>query len=355
VGLEVQKIGSLFRGHLRSRAVAACVALSVAAVLAGCATQTIVKTVPAVPVSGNSVHAAPSQSSTGSDQDAKLGDTLTLTGNGGEAIAVTVNQVMDPLQVSQYEQPDAGQRFIGVQITLKNVGSIPYSDAPSNGAALLSNINEQAKAQIVTGGPCGNDFQSSANIAPGDTQQGCIPFEMPTGQTANAFQFTLNSGFGHDTGQWSLAGAVTNGSASPTSSAGAANSEPSSTATNSSNASTSSPCNEGPCKVAGLPNQCSTGLASTQGVSCGLASNLFYEYFKAQQNGGDASSLSAWSPASKQYYSADCSTGDGVISCSVSGTDDPSAQVMFTQGAMSAYSSQQASSFAANHDLGPKG
>ncbi len=53
-----------------------------------------------------------------------MGDTLTLTGNGGESMAVTVDGVMDPLQVGPDDQADSGQRFVGIQITLKNIGSV---------------------------------------------------------------------------------------------------------------------------------------------------------------------------------------------------------------------------------------
>jgi hypothetical protein len=183
--------------------------------LTACGTQTIVRTVTsAAPASGSSSTSTSastsSSSSAGASQQAKVGDTLTLNGsNSGESLAVTVDGVMDPLTVGPDDQADSGQRFVGVQITLKNVGSSAYSDSPSNGATLLSDSNEQAQSQIVTGGPCGNGFQSSVNIAPGDTQQGCIPFEMPNGQSPNTFQFTLNSGFANQTGQWSLAGANT--------------------------------------------------------------------------------------------------------------------------------------------------
>jgi hypothetical protein len=86
-----------------------------------------------------------------------------------------------------------------------------------------------------------------------------------------------------------------------------------------------------------------------------MASNLFYEYYQAQQNGGNTSALSVWSPVTRQYYNATCTPGDGVISCSVSGTTDPGATVDLTQAALDAYSPQQAASYAANHDLGPNG
>lgn len=211
--------------------------LLVAGVVGGCGSQTIVKTViytggSSTPVStanpGGATSAASSGSS-GQSQPAAVGDTLTLQGDSGERMAVTVDGVMDPLAVGPDDQADSGQRFVGVQITLKNVGSVPYSDSPSNGATLLSNQNEQAQGEIVSGGPCGNGFQSSANVASGDTQQGCIPFEMPNGETPASFQFTLSSGFADQTGQWSLAGATTGASTAPTD-ATSTSSEPARTA-----------------------------------------------------------------------------------------------------------------------------
>ena len=86
-----------------------------------------------------------------------------------------------------------------------------------------------------------------------------------------------------------------------------------------------------------------------------MANNLFYEYYEGRQSGGGTQTLSVWSPTTKQYYPASCSTANGVITCSVSGTSDPNAQVQITQAALDAYSPQQASSYAAKHDLGPNG
>lgn len=121
--------------------------LPVAAVLTGCGTQTIVKT---VTTSGTSTTCT--QASAARRQQAKVGDTLTLKGSDGESMAVTVNQVMDPLQAGSYDQPESGQRLVGIQITLKNVGSVAYSDSPSNGSTLISNTNEQARVRSSVAG-----------------------------------------------------------------------------------------------------------------------------------------------------------------------------------------------------------
>jgi hypothetical protein len=189
---------------------------------AGCGSTTVIKqvahtvtrTATAAVASGTTGASATAQTGatgTSAARQAAVGDTLRLSGQSGEALAVTVDAVMDPLTVGQFDEADGGDRYVGVQITLKNVGPVAYSDSPSNGATLLGSDDQQAESELVAGGPCGNDFSSSVNIAPGDLQQGCLAFELPEGKSAGSFQFTLDSGFAGQTGQWSLAGADTAG------------------------------------------------------------------------------------------------------------------------------------------------
>lgn len=311
--------------------------------VAGCGTQTIIRTV----TEGR--QAATTTQPASPTQRAEVGGTLTLAGNGGESMAVTVDRVMDPLQVAPYDHAGSGQRYVGVQITLKNVGFVAYLDSPSNGATLLSNANQQATSETVSAGPCGNFFASSANIAPGNTQQGCIAFEMPMGQTPATFRFTLNSGVANQTGQWSLTGGTTNtGSASITTTRSATGGN-----AVSATGKASSACTGGPCVLSRMPHQCPPGLAATQSISCALARNVFYEYYQATQNHGDAAALSAWSPFSKRYYRATCYTGDDLIDCSISGTTDPNAEVLISNDVMEDYTPQQARAYAAKTDIGP--
>lgn len=107
--------------------------------------------------------------------------------------------------------------------------------------------------------------------------------------------------------------------------------------------------------VGSLPKHCSPGLTATLGISCELASNTFYEYYRAVQNGRDTTALQAWSPATRQYYTANCSKGSGVITCRITGTTDPNAAVQITQAALDNYTPQHARDYAQNHDLGPNG
>lgn len=285
-------------------------AMTVVGGLVGCGTQTIVKTVNA-PNQGAATSTATSTSQAQHAQQARVGDPLTLTGAGGLSMAVTVDQVMDPLQVGEDDQADSGQRYVGVQITLKNVGSVAYSDSPSNGATLLSNTNEQAQSEVVSGGPCSNDFGSSANIASGDTQQGCLAFELPTGETPSTFQFTLNSGFADQTGQWSLAGAVATTSATGTGPSGASSGSGSSAGT-----------------------QCDANISAGPDTSCPFAENVFKAYYQTYKaNGAQNATVTTSSPVTGQTYSMQCAINGGTVTC----TGGDNAMVTFPLHAIQVY------------------
>lgn len=107
--------------------------------------------------------------------------------------------------------------------------------------------------------------------------------------------------------------------------------------------------------TAPLANQCSSGVSTSHAITCELAGNVFYEYYRAVQRGGDTTGLSVWSPATKQYYTANCSKSADVTSCRLSGTTEPDAEVQITQAAFDAYTSENAHDYAQNHDLGPRG
>jgi hypothetical protein len=164
-----------------------------------------------------------------------------------------------------------------------------------------------------------------------------------TGNTGNAGSASSNTGNTGNTGSTS----------SNTGNTGNTGSTSSNTGNTGNTGSTSS--NTGNTGSTGLPNHCSRGVDATQSISCGLASNVFYEYYTATQAGGTATTLSAWSSATKKYYDVSCSPGAAVVTCTISGATDPNAEVDLTQSALSAYSPQQASTYTANADVGPNG
>lgn len=134
---------------------------------------------------------------------AKVGDSITLSGNEeGLEVKVTVMTVQDPAKnLEAFTSPSKGGRFIGIQLKLENVGSVVYADAPTNSAVLIDTSGQGHDATFAT---LKTEFNSNLRIQPGASQVGFIPFEIPKKAKLATFQFTLESGFGPETGEWTL-------------------------------------------------------------------------------------------------------------------------------------------------------
>lgn len=101
-----------------------------------------------------------------------------------------------------------------------------------------------------------------------------------------------------------------------------------------------------------LPNQCDPNISTSANVTCGFAENTFYEYYQA--SGGDptqSKTIQAWSPTTHQYYTEDCTSSGDAVDCAYGNSND----VRLTASGLSAYSSDQAASYAQSHELGPNG
>jgi hypothetical protein len=127
---------------------------------------------------------------------------LTLDGLQGVRLTVKPLRVLDPVQLGQFDQPKSGRRVVGIRVRIRNRGGEAYSDAPGNGARLVTRSGKRVKARITVTGNCRTD--SSLRVAPGKAKTVCITFEVPQGQRARSFRWTPNSGFGDDTGEWRL-------------------------------------------------------------------------------------------------------------------------------------------------------
>jgi hypothetical protein len=141
----------------------------------------------------------------GQNTDAPIGSPQVLEGNDGSKVAVTVLQVTDPATGQDGYIPKPGNRYVGVQIRLGNVGTAPYDDSPENGAILVDDHGEQHYADLaeIT---AGGGFGGHVTLGAEDARTGYIVFQLPQGLHAHLLQFALDSGFGPSMGQWALDG-----------------------------------------------------------------------------------------------------------------------------------------------------
>ena len=135
---------------------------------------------------------------------AGIGSAIVLAGNSsGEKMTVTVTKVWAHAEpASQFDTADAGDRLFAVQFRLADTGSIAYSDSPSNGAVVVDSAGQSYQSTLDNAAEC-TSFPGTENIAAGASGLGCIVFEVPVKAKITAVQFTLDSGMGPQTGQWS--------------------------------------------------------------------------------------------------------------------------------------------------------
>jgi hypothetical protein len=156
---------------------------------------------------GTTVKTAPEGRHATGASELGIGGTATLEGErSGERVEATLAAYKESVSGGEYDQPQQGMRYVAITLRLKNVGSVVYSDSPSNGATILTAEGRQGKTAVLTAGECSEGFAESVRIAPGESQEGCVAFELPERETAARVQWTPSSGYGEQTAEWSLAG-----------------------------------------------------------------------------------------------------------------------------------------------------
>lgn len=155
-----------------------------------------------------------STTTTEAPTELKIGSTATLKGQqSGEQVEATVVAYKETISPGEYDQPQSGMKFVAINLKLKNTGTATYSDSPSNGATILTANGQHGKTAILTGGECSEGFSESVKILPDESQEGCLPFEVPEGATPAKVQWTPSSGYGPETAEWSLSSAPAPGEA----------------------------------------------------------------------------------------------------------------------------------------------
>jgi hypothetical protein len=304
----------------------------VALTAAGCgsSTTTIIETVQ-VPASTTATRTATATTTESSADDnpapprvPTVGDALTLRGFD-TTMRVKLLDVLDPATIGEFDSVDG--RLVGVRVKMTNVGDHAYSDSPSNGALLITRDDEQADPTLMSGGDCAGSFSSSTKIAPGSARVGCIAFDVPNGKQLKTFQFTLDSGFADESGEWRIAGV--SASDAPSKSV-----QPSAVDT-------------GGEAVDATPEMsaCDSNISvDPRTTTCPFANNVFWEYW----TGGQVAEVSAWSTALQRYVDVTCQSGERVVCAGREGS-----RISFPESAVEAYSQSQADDYASSHEVGP--
>ena len=192
---------------MHARAQLAAIATAAALALTACSGgSTVTDTPKAAPsASKDATTETPAEETPAAPKVAKVGDTIALKGtDDGSKLDVTVVKVSDPAKSSdEFFAPEQGKRWIGVQFRLVNTGTIAYSDSPSNGTKIADSEGQQFTSTFadITAGP---SMASGVNLKPGAKALGWVVFEVPKASKGMTVQFTMDSGFADQTGEWKL-------------------------------------------------------------------------------------------------------------------------------------------------------
>jgi hypothetical protein len=139
-----------------------------------------------------------------SSKPAGIGDTINVTDDSGDKLAVTLVKVdLHAKSTDGFSTPPSGDVYYAAQVRIKNIGSSAWSDSPSNCMVVKDAKGQTFQPDIVSSISSGPMMADPANLAAGDSSLGWIVFDVAKGDTVTQVQFTPLSGMGDDTAQWS--------------------------------------------------------------------------------------------------------------------------------------------------------
>jgi hypothetical protein len=122
----------------------------------------------------------------------------------GDDLSVTATQIVDPATAASGSGlPDAGYRFVAVELNLANQSTTNSIEGNVNySTTAIGSDGQTYTADFGTVSECTNVNFGDFDLPSGDSGTGCVVFQLPTNVTIQTIQFSLASGY-LDTAAWS--------------------------------------------------------------------------------------------------------------------------------------------------------
>lgn len=173
-------------------AVSAAVVL-VAAVATSCSTQAAQ---PDEPVASSTPEQSPAPKPA-----AHVGATLDLMRIGGQQIAVTLTEVINPATVPNgWGEP--GKTYVAAKVTIENAGTTTIVGNSNSDVSVVGSDKQDHAADFATVTECKDFVYGWFLLAAGASTTGCVVFALPQGVTPVKVRYSPSSGISHDVGEW---------------------------------------------------------------------------------------------------------------------------------------------------------
>lgn len=133
-----------------------------------------------------------------------IGATQQVQDMNKNTLAVTIAQLIDPATgTDEFNQPNAGYRFVAVDMGLSNQSTGTISDDANVDVDVIGTDNQAYPADFDSVAECTNFSYGEFTLLPGGTESGCVVFQLPSGVNAKLVQFSLGYGY-LDVAQWTV-------------------------------------------------------------------------------------------------------------------------------------------------------
>lgn len=132
---------------------------------------------------------------------AHLGQTLDLMRIGGQKIAVTLTDVIDPATVPNgWGAPH--KHYVATKLRVENAGTTTIVGNRNSDVSLVGSDDQKYEADFATVTECQESGNGWFLIAAGSSSIGCVVFALPAGVTAAKVRYSPSSGISKDVGEW---------------------------------------------------------------------------------------------------------------------------------------------------------
>lgn len=151
--------------------------------------------------SGGSGTTATTSPTTTSPTKPHVGTTVAVTDPSGNREGVTLVRVVDPATPGQVNTITPGNQYVGVELKVANTGTTTFEPNPDNATTVLDAAGHQYQVDIGNLSDC-PAFDNLARLTPGDTIDGCVTFQVPSGTSIAKVQFSPLTAESSQTAEW---------------------------------------------------------------------------------------------------------------------------------------------------------
>jgi len=122
---------------------------------------------------------------------ARIGSTLSFEDSTGNPYSVRLIKTIDPARgADQYTRPIPGTRFVAAVFTITDTGTHKISDDANSNASVTGSNDESFLSEPDSLADCTNFNGGTYQLAPHQSQTGCVAFQIPNGVTMSTVEWS---------------------------------------------------------------------------------------------------------------------------------------------------------------------